>query len=127
MNTSDKQAIEKLFAGREEGLPLFNIVLEYIESLGDVKLEAIRTQVSFVAGRKFATVFLPQLWLKSQLRAVLSLSFDLPIRVDDSRIKQVEEPTPGRWTYHVVIQNEPDFDDTVKGWLREAYSHAVQQ
>jgi hypothetical protein len=80
MNISDKQAIEKLFAGREEGLPLFNIVLEYIGSLGEVKLEAIKTQVSFVAERKFASVLLPQMWLKSQLRALLPLSYRLSPR-----------------------------------------------
>jgi hypothetical protein len=125
VNTSDKQAIEKLFAGREEGLPLFNIVLEYIESLGEVKLEAIKTQISFVAERKFASVLLPQMWLKSQLRALLVLSFDLPSRVDDSLIKQAVEQASGCWMHQVVIKSREEFDDTVKGWLKEAYTQAV--
>jgi hypothetical protein len=125
INISDKQAIKKLFAGREEGLPLFNIVLEYIESLGDIKLDAIKTQVSFVAERKFASVLLPQMWLKSQLRALLALSFDLPARVDDSRIKQATEQSSGWWTHQVVIKSKEDFDDSVKGWLKEAYTQAA--
>jgi hypothetical protein len=101
------------------------MVLEYVESLGEVKLEAIRTQIAFVAERKFASVLLPQVWLKSQFRALLALSFDLPSRVDDSRIKQAAAQSSGQWTHQVVIKNKDDFDDTVKGWLKEAYAQAA--
>jgi hypothetical protein len=125
INTSDKQAIAKLFAGREEGLPLFNIVLEYIESLGDIKLDAIKTQIAFVGERKFASVLLPQMWLKGQLRALLALSFNLPARVDDSRINHAVEQSSGCWTHQVVIKSKEDFDDSVKGWLKEAYTQAA--
>lgn len=115
---------EGFFKGRPESLALFNVVRQYTESLGPVKIEAFKTQISFGARRKFAWVWLPQMWIKKQPENSVVLTFGLPRRVEDRRIKQAVEPRPGRWTHHVVIESEAAFDDAVKGWLREAYNRA---
>jgi adenylate kinase family enzyme len=117
-------AVESLFEGYPRSLALFQHIRRYIESLGSVKIEAAKTQVSFGMKRKFAWVWLPQMWIKKQPRDSIVLTFSLPRRVEDPRIKQAVEPRPGRWTHHVVIQKEADLDDQVKQWLKEAYSQA---
>ncbi|MDD1682651.1 MAG: DUF5655 domain-containing protein [Methanoregula sp.] len=113
--------IEGLFEGRPESFLLFQVVRCFIESLGPVTVGATKTQVSFGAGRKFAWVWLPQIWIQKQPKNSITLSFNLDRRVRHNRIKQAVEPYPGRWMHHVVIGQESDFDDDVRGWLREAY------
>lgn len=113
---------EKLFAGRPGAFRLFGIVRRYIESLGPVKEEAAKTQVSFGVKTKFAWVWLPQLWIKKQPDESITLAFDLDHPVKDPRIKESVEPRPGRWMHHAVIMKEEDFDDKVRSWLQEAYN-----
>jgi len=124
MNAADNMDIEKLFGGRQEAFPPFNTVRKYVETLGEVKTEAIKTQVSFGAQRRFAWVLLPDIWMISQLRSCVALSFDLPSRVKDPRIKQSLEQSPGHWVHQLIIRDEADLDDAVKGWLKEAYAQA---
>lgn len=52
------------------------------------------------------------------------LSFGLDRKIEDSRITEVVEPYPERWTHHVLISRLEDFDSTVKDWLGEAYRFA---
>lgn len=116
--------IEGLFAGRPAAFGLFEIVRQYIASLGPVKMEAAKTQVSFGVGSRFAWVWLPQMWVKKQREGSITLTFDLGRHVMHPRIKQAVEPRSGRWTHHVVIETEADFDGNVRDWLREAYCAA---
>ena len=102
-------------------LRLFHFVRQYIESLGPVKMEIMKTQVSFGAETKFAWVWLPQLWIKKRAENSITLTFDLNRRIDDDRIEEVVEPRPGRFTHHVIIEKESDLDQEVREWLREAY------
>jgi len=112
---------DQLFAGRPAALALFRTARAFIESLGPVKTEVTKTQVSFGATTKFAWVWLPQLWIRKQPEESIVLTFALRRHVDDRRIKEVVEPVPRRFTHHVVILKEEDLDDAVRGWIREAY------
>ncbi len=121
MKTPGTWTLEELFAGRPGALALFHFVRRYIESLGPVKMEVMKTQVSFGAKTKFAWVWLPQLWIKKRVEHSITLTFDLNRRIDDGRIEEVVEPRPGRFTHHVIIEKESDLDQEVREWLREAY------
>jgi hypothetical protein len=121
MKAPGNWTIDTLFEGRPVSRGLFVHVRSYIESLGDIKVEAAKTQVSFGAKRKFAWVWLPQMWIKKAPPDSIVLSFDLPRKVEDPRIKQSVEPYPGRWTHHVVIERPEQLDTQVKAWLTEAY------
>jgi hypothetical protein len=114
--------IEGLFDGRPVSLLLFQEVRRFIESLGPVNIEATKTQVSFGTKRKFAWVWLPQIWIRKQPDSSITLAFSLDRQIIHDRIRQAVEPYPGRWTHHVVIEREPDLDEDVRGWLREAYA-----
>ena len=124
MKVTGNWTVEGFFDGRSASRELFEHVSRFIESLGEAKVEAAKTQVSFGARRKFAWVWLPQMWIKKQPENSIVLTLDLSRHVEDRRIKQAVEPRPGRWAHHVVMQKEADLDDTVKGWLREAYNRA---
>ena len=60
MKTPGTWTLEELFAGRPDALATFHFVRQYIESLGPVKMEVMKTQVSFGSETKFAWVWLPQ-------------------------------------------------------------------
>jgi hypothetical protein len=121
MKTPGTGTPEELFAGRPAALLLFSAVRAFIESLGPVEIRVTKTQVSFTARTGFAWVWLPQLWIRKQPEESIVLSFDLRRRIADPRVKQVVEPRPGRFMHHVVIRQEADLDDAVRGWLRVAY------
>jgi hypothetical protein len=122
MRSSDTIPVEVFFDGRPGALRLFQAIRSYIESIGPVEVKTTRTQVSFTAGTAFAWVWLPQLWVKRRPEDSITVSFSLDRRVEDERIAEAVEPRPGRWMHHLVIEGETDFDDDVRGWLREAYS-----
>ena len=118
--------IEGLFIGRTAAYRLFNIVRAYIESLGSIMVEAAKTQVSFGVNPniKFAWVWLPQMWIKKQKENSITIEFDLDHEVQHTRIKNAVEPRPGRWTHHVVVEKESDFNSIIKLWPRQAHELA---
>jgi hypothetical protein len=118
---SDNIKVEALFDGRPDALRLFQTVRRYIESIGPVEVKATRTQVSFTAGTAFVWIWLPQLWVKKRPEDSITLSFRLDHCITDERISEVLEPRLGHWMHHLVIKGESDFDEVVRGWLREAY------
>ncbi len=121
MKAKGNWTIEGFFAGRPESFRLFEIVRKYIESFGPVKIEAMKTQISFGAKTGFAWVWLPQMWIKKRPENSITLTFDVGHRIEHPKIEDAVEPRPGRWTHHVIIEKESDLDENVRAWLREAY------
>lgn len=115
------RTIEGLFEGRPDPYKLFILVRKFIESIGPLQVRVSKTQISFGTKTQFAWVWLPQLWIKKAPQNAIVLSFGLGRRIEHPRISESKEPYPGRWTHHVVIEKESDFDDNVRSWLREAY------
>jgi hypothetical protein len=121
MMTTGNSTVEGLFAGKTESLKLFHVVQKYIESLGPVRMEAMKSQISFGTRTKFAWVWLPPSWSKSRPENSIVITFGLRRHVEHERIVQAVEPRSGRWTHHVIIEKEADLDEAVRAWLREAY------
>lgn len=121
MKTPGNRTVEDLFVGWAEALALFQAVRRYIESIGPVTMEATKSQISFGTETKFAWVWLPRPWDKKRPENSIVLTFSLGRHIEHVRIAQVVEPYPGRWTHHVIIENEADLDQDVRGWLRYAY------
>ena len=113
--------LDHLFAGRPAAFELFRVVRAFIESLGPVVVDVMKTPVSFGVQTKFAWIWLPQQFTTKRPDQSITLTFDLDHRVEDERIAEAVEPRPGRWTHHVVIERPEDLDEHVKGWLAEAY------
>jgi hypothetical protein len=121
MKKPGDRAVEGFFTGRTVSMALFHIVRLYIESLGPVRMEAMKSQISFGTRTKFAWVWLPPPWAKNRPENSIVLTFGLRRHVEHKRIVQAVEPRPGRWTHHVIIDKEADLDEDVRAWLREAY------
>lgn len=118
--------IDTLFEGRPAARMLYERIEAYIRSLGTVRVEAAKTQVSFGTQRKFAWVWLPQMWIKKRPENSVTLAFDLGRRVRSARIASAVEPRPGRWTHHVLIDKPADLAPDVRRWLREAYQNSLK-
>lgn len=122
MRASGEWTVEGLFAGRPVSMALFHAVQLYIESLGTVRMEAMKSQISFGTRTKFAWVWLPMPWAKNRPENSIVLIIGLGRQIKHERIVQAIEPRPGRWTHHIIIENEVGLDDDVRAWLREAYA-----
>lgn len=120
-----KKEIEYFFEEWPESYQLYIPLESYIGSLGDIKIEVMKTQISFGTKRKFTWVWLPQTWISKRPENSLTLTFVLSRKIEDKQIESVVEPRPGMWTHHVVIKNSKDFTAEVKQWLKEAYNQSL--
>ncbi|HYD93230.1 MAG TPA: DUF5655 domain-containing protein [Candidatus Paceibacterota bacterium] len=117
--------VPQFFKGFPESRKLFRVVRDYIESLGGVKIEVMRTQISFGTRRKFAWAWLPQKWATGRPKKSLVVSFVSTERLQDRRIAEATKVGERRWTHHVVLEESADFDARVKSWIRDAYKRAL--
>lgn len=90
-------------------------------------MEAMKSQIAFGTKTKFAWVWLPQPWDKNRPENSIVLTFGLGRQIKDDRIAQAVEPYPGRWTHHVIIKNEADLDEYLRGWITEAYGFSHRE
>lgn len=125
--SAGQEALDRIFFRRPASRRLFKLVRDYIASLGPVEVVPRKTQVAFGHGRRFAWVWLPQMWIRQQPADSITLTFSLDHRIADPRIRQSLEPYPGRFTHHVVLIRPKDFDHKVKRWLSDAYEFAASR
>ncbi|MFN8377816.1 MAG: DUF5655 domain-containing protein [Anaerolineae bacterium] len=115
-------SLDTLFAGRPACRELYDAVERFIQSLGPMDIRVTQTQVAFAVKRQFAWVWMPQLWTRGRPTDSIVVSFALKRRVEHPRIAQSVEPYPGRWMHHVMLEDPAELDDTLLGWLTEAYA-----
>lgn len=111
------------FAGHAQSRYLFEAVRQAIERIGPMSLRVTRSQVAFRRRVAFALVWMPAMYLKTEVPLVLTIS--LHRRDASPRWKQVVEPATGRFTHHLELHAAADIDDEVRGWLQEAWEQAV--
>jgi hypothetical protein len=104
---------------------LYEAVFSYLKSLGPVEAVPHKTQISF-GGKGFKTnfafVWAPGVVNRSVPKGSIMLTIDLPREETSPRIHESVNLRPGRWAHHVLIAKDQDFDDDVKGWLRESFA-----
>jgi hypothetical protein len=118
MKTPGEWTLVGFFADRPRSRELFEHIRSFIGSLGPMKIEVMRTQISFGTKRKFACIWLPQKWIKKREEGSITLTFALLRRIDDLRIEEAVEPRPGRWTHHIIIRKGTDLDENVMAGTR---------
>jgi hypothetical protein len=109
---------ERLFAGSDDGLAVYEAVRAAVESLGEFTERATRSQVAFRRRRGFAYVWRPGKYVRSDVPAVLSIALDH--EVSSPRWKQVAHPAAATWMHHLELHRPEEVDDEVVGWLAEA-------
>lgn len=113
--------VARLFRGNTRRIRLFRAVEARIRAFGPVGMQVTKSQVSFGTLRKFAWVWMPLPGSRKRPADSLVLTFGLGRRIGDPRVVEAVEPRPGRWTHHVILQEETDLDGSVTDWLREAF------
>lgn len=108
-----------------EQISLYLAVEEMINSIGPVSIEVMKSQISFGTKTKFAWVWKPQTWSKKRPENSIVLTFGVGRHIQNEKIVEAVEPYPGRWTHHVIIQNNSDLNNDVYQWLCEAYAFSL--
>ena len=117
------------FQGREEALPLYGAVLEWVyEACPEVRIQVKKTQISFFARYMFAAAsFAPVGRAQDRPRPFLTLSLCLPERLEGPRVAAAVEAYPGRWTNHILLGRPEDADGALTGWLQRAAAFAARK
>src|SRR2546425_7260535 len=106
--------LEEYFStGPAHERPVFEAVMEHIDSLGPVHVEPLSVGIFLKHGRRFAELRPMQKWV--------ALSFSLRRPVSHRLIVRKPIAYGGRY-YHVANGRRPDdIDGDIRGWLTEAY------
>jgi len=106
-------SVEEYFStGPERERPIFEAVMEHLESVGPVHVEPVSVGIFLKRGRTFAELRPKTRWV--------ALAFPHAGVLEDARIAR--RMASGSRTWYVVNLREPeDVDDQVRAWLTEAY------
>ena len=103
-----------------ELLPLYAALEDAILArCPDAQVLVMKSQIAFTVARRFA--------FASLRGRRLIVTFGLPQRVESPRIWQAVEPYPNRWTHHVILRTPEEIDDTLLGWIEEAWRFASRK
>lgn len=107
-------------------LPVYLALRDALEARGlETRAKVGKTQISLRNRYVFATVSLPWRRVKGWPKEYLLLSLGLPTRRESPRIALAVEPYPNRWTHHILLTGPEEVDETVMGWVQEAYQFAL--
>ena len=110
------------FDGKPQELGLYEALFAVLEELfPEARVKVQKSQISFYGRHLFAAASLPLRRKKDWPKVCILLTFGLGERKDSPRIAVATEPYPGRWTHHVVLSQQSQLDETIKGFLREAW------
>ena len=116
------------FNSKPEMLSLYKAVENVIcGEFEDTRIKVQKTQISFYNKHLFACASLPLRKVKGWPDSCLVLTLGLNRKLENPRVAHVVEPYPGRWTHHILIQNEEEIDAELIEWIREAYSFAMMK
>ncbi len=106
--------LDEYFAtGPPHERPVFEVVSGHLAQYDDVYVEPLAVGIFFKRKRVFVQLRPMRRWVQ--------LGMLLPRKVDDARIAR-KVIDAGSGFYHVVNATSPeDIDETVRGWLNEAY------
>ena len=93
--------------------PVVEAVLDHLASVGPVHVEPVSVGIFLKCPAKFA-----------ELRPMVrweAVGFTAPSPVDHPRIARRMRAGAGRWWYVVNVREPAEVDDTVRGWLTQAY------
>jgi hypothetical protein len=106
--------LEEYFStGPERERPIFEEVMRHLDTVGPVFVEPVSVGIFLKRARSFAELRPMTKWV--------AMSFSLRRPEQHPRITRKVMPYSGRY-YHVVnLRGPEDLDDSLRGWLTEAY------
>jgi uncharacterized protein DUF5655 len=107
-------SVEEYFStGPERERPIFEAVIEHLESVGPVHVEPVSVGIFLKRGRTFAELRPKTKWV--------ALSFSHTSVIEDRRIARRLAVSGSRTWYVVNLLGPEDVDDQVRSWLTDAY------
>lgn len=107
-------SVDEYFAGRPDfERPIFEEVLDHLEMVGEVRVEAVEVGIFFKRLRTFAEL--------RPMRGRVRLSFLVSRRLRHPRFVKRWEGSGTRAAYFIDLRAPEDVDDDVRDWLTEAY------
>jgi hypothetical protein len=111
-------SVDDFFVNQAELRPLFGAYVRFVETIGPVTVEVVKTP-SFVTRARFAGVVRLR-------RDGLVAGFWLKRAVSSGRFTKVEHIERRDCVYQLLLRSETDLDDELRGWLKEAYEVGQQ-
>ena len=110
------------FNEKPAALPLYEAFAQRLFSeVDNVTVKVHKTQISFSNKYNFAFVsFLPVRKAKERPKVYITISFGLRYKKESPRIDAASEPSPNRWTHHMLISSADEIDDELMEWIKEA-------
>lgn len=114
------------FSGHMAAVPLYEAFAgKLFERFPNTSMRVQKTQITFSNRHVYACVSLARVKKKAELPApYLVVTLGLPYALDSDRVAVKTEPYPGRWTTHIVVGAQTDFNDEFWDWVRQAYEFA---
>ena len=107
-------------------LPTYEAIRDVIcAEFEHVRIKVQKTQISFYNKHLFACASLPLRKVKGWPDMCLVFTLGLNRKLEHPRVAYAVEPYPGRWTHHILIQNEKEVDPELIEWIKEAYAFAM--
>ena len=103
-------------------LPFYEVLETRItDEIEKVRIKVQKSQISFYNRHMFACVSFARVRKKRDCpENYMVVTFGLNYKVESSRVENVSEPYPNRWTHHVLVSGIRDIDDELLGWIKEA-------
>ncbi len=121
------QSDELMFFGGHTGaIGLYEaFVAQLFERFPATSIRVQKTQITFSNHHVYACVSLARVKRKAELpNPYLVITLGLPYALDSHRVAVKTEPYPGRWTTHIVVGAQTDFDNELWEWVTQAYQFA---
>lgn len=130
MNRSEHYDSDLLFYfdGKPLEFSLYQRLFAAMEqAFHDASVKVQKSQISFYCPKLFAAASIPVRRKKDWPRECLLVTFGLERQLLSPRIAVAVEPYPNRWTHHVLLTCLDDLDETVMGWVEEAYQFSMEK
>lgn len=117
-NSSSEDLLEQQYQGKEDLFPIYENLLQYIESLGkDVKINPKKGSVSCIRKRQFVLI-------KPATKTRIDLGLKLKDKPTTARLEN-SGPFGTMCTHRVKISDVSEIDNDLKAWINEAYEKSI--
>ncbi len=116
--------LDEFFEGYDKSRQLFVALHNAMDAIGAAELRVTKSQIAFARRKTFAWAWVPGKYLGGT-PAPLVLTLTFRSRDASPRWKEIVEPSPGRFTYHLELHTVDDIDDEVSVWLAAAWKAAA--
>jgi len=113
-SNSEEDLIENQYEGKENLLPIYNELIEFVKSLGsDVTITPKKGSVSIIRKRQFILI-------KPATKTRIDLGFKLKDKPTTERLEN-SGPFGTMCTHRVKLSDKNEVNNELKIWIKEAY------